>query len=132
MYDIDYDTSFLCTYNLIDEDDQSIICYQSQLLQAFKQTEYLDDKISVITSKIYDLLKDNKEIQEMLNILSKKLVLLQFFNSKNNELDNSFVFPMLFSFEYFHMFHKLLSNYIRNKSPEQNHFSQLKQLICDN
>jgi len=132
MDDIDYDISFICTYNLIEDDQESIICYQAQLLQALKQTVYDDDKISVITGKIYDLLKDNKEIQEILNILSEKLVIFQFFKSNNKELDNTFVFPMLFSFEYFHLFHKLLSNYISNKSLQENHFSQIKQLICDN
>jgi len=132
MDDIDYDNGFICTYNLIEDDQESIICYQAQLLQALKQTVYDDDKISVITGKIYDLLKDNKEIQEILNILSEKLVLFQFFKSNNKELDNTFVFPMLFSFEYFHLFHKLLSNYISNKSLQENHFSQIKQLICDN
>ena len=132
MDDIDYDNGFICTYNLIEDDQESIICYQAQLLQALKQTVYDDDKISVITGKIYDLLKDNEEIQEILNILSEKLVLFQFFKSNNKELDNTFVFPMLFSFEYFHLFHKLLSNYISNKSLQENHFSQIKQLICDN
>tara|TARA_B100000768_G_C11182698_1_gene333655 strand:+ start:152 stop:550 length:399 start_codon:yes stop_codon:yes gene_type:complete len=132
MDDIDYDNGFICTYNLIEDDQESIICYQAQLLQALKQTVYDDDKISVVTGKIYDLLKDNEEIQEILNILSEKLVLFQFFKSNNKELDNTFVFPMLFSFEYFHLFHKLLSNYISNKSLQENHFSQIKQLICDN
>lgn len=132
MDDIDYDNGFICTYNLIEDDQESIICYQAQLLQALKQPVYDDDKISVVTGKIYDLLKDNEEIQEILNILSEKLVLFQFFKSNNKELDNTFVFTMLFSFEYFHLFHKLLSNYISNKSLRENHFSQIKQLICDN
>ncbi|AET73033.1 hypothetical protein PGAG_00144 [Phaeocystis globosa virus 12T] len=132
MDNIDYDNGFICTYNLIEDDQESIICYQAQLLQALKQPVYDDDKISIITGKIYDLLKDNEEIQEILNILSEKLVLFQFFKSNNKELDNTFVFPMLFSFEYFHLFHKLLSNYISNKSLQENHFSQIKQLICDN
>jgi hypothetical protein len=132
MDEIDYDGSFICTYNLIDDEEGSIIYYQAQLLQALKQTEYDDDKISVITGKIYDLLKDNEEILEILEILSEKLVLFQFFKNNNKELDNSFVFPMLFSFEYFHLFHKLFSNYISNKSLKPNHFSQIKQLIIVN
>jgi hypothetical protein len=126
---IDYDCSFLCTYNLIDDVDCSVICYQEQLLQALKQTEYDDDKISVITGKIYDLLKYNEEILEILDILSEKLVLFQFFKNNNKELDNTFVFPMLFSYEYFHLFHELFSNYISNKFLKPNHFSKIKQLI---
>jgi hypothetical protein len=79
MNDIDYDVGFVCTYNLIDDEDQSNICYQAQLLQALKQVEYDDDKISVITGKIYDELKDNEEILEILDILSEKLIIFQFF-----------------------------------------------------
>tara|TARA_B110000444_G_scaffold255437_1_gene289828 strand:+ start:18022 stop:18420 length:399 start_codon:yes stop_codon:yes gene_type:complete len=130
MNDIDYDVGFVCTYNLIDDEDQSNICYQAQLLQALKQVEYDDDKISVITGKIYDELKDNEEILEILDILSEKLIIFQFFKHNNKELDNTFVFSMLFSFDYFHIFHKLFSSYIINKSLEKNHFSQIKQLIC--
>jgi hypothetical protein len=129
--DLDYDTSFMCTYTLFDDADDSNLCFQTQLLQAFKLTTYDDDKISVTRGKIYDILKDNEEIQEILEILSNTIFMFQYFKSNNKELDNTFVFPILFSYQYFHLFHKLLSNYISNKSLQKNHFSQIKQLICD-
>ena len=41
MDSLTYDLDFLCTYHLIENDDNlSSLCYQNQILQAFKLNNY--------------------------------------------------------------------------------------------
>ena len=41
-----YDTSFYCTYKLMDSDEDKNIMYQMQLLDSFGLKKYDDDKIN--------------------------------------------------------------------------------------
>ena len=132
MDTINYNYDILCTYHLIEDEEQSNICYRSQLLQVFKLNNYDDNKINSLISNLYNILKDNEEIKEIIDILSNKLVLFQFFRKNNQKIDNVLVFQMLFSYEYFHIFHKLFSKYNNDKSLDKLSFSQLKEFICVN
>tara|TARA_B100001741_G_C16499486_1_gene573929 strand:+ start:905 stop:1303 length:399 start_codon:yes stop_codon:yes gene_type:complete len=132
MDTINYNYDILCTYHLIEDEEQSNICYRSQLLQVFKLNNYDDNKINSLISNLYNILKDNEEIKEIIDILSNKLVLFQFFRKNNQKIDNVLVFQMLFSYEYFHIFHKLFSKYNTDKSLDKLSFSQLKEFISLN
>jgi len=132
MDTINYNYDILCTYHLIEDEEQSNICYRSQLLQVFKLNNYDDNKINYNIQKLYNILKDNEEIKEIIDILSNKLVLFQFFRKNNQKIDNVLVFQMLFSYEYFYLFHKLFSKYNTDKSLDKLSFSQLKEFICVN
>lgn len=132
MDTINYNYDILCTYHLIEDEEQSNICYRSQLLQVFKLNNYDDNKINSLISNLYNILKDNEEIKEIIDILSNKLVLFQFFRKNNQKIDNVLVFQMLFSYEYFHIFHKLFAKYNTDKSLNKSCFSELKQFICIN
>ena len=132
MDTINYNYDILCTYHLIEDEEQSNICYRSQLLQVFKLNNYDDNKINSLISNLYNILKDNEEIKEIIDILSNKLVLFQFFRKNNQKIDNVLVFQMLFSYEYFHIFHKLFAKYNTDKSLDKLSFSQLKEFISLN
>ena len=132
MDTINYNYDILCTYHLIEDEEQSNICYRSQLLQVFKLNNYDDNKINSLISDLYNILKDNEEIKEIIDILSNKLVLFQFFRKNNQKIDNVLVFQMLFAYEYFYLFHKLFSKYNTDKSLDKLSFSQLKEFICVN
>lgn len=132
MDSLTYDYDLLCTYHLIEDEEQSNICYRSQLLQVFKLNNFDSEQINYNIQKLYNILRDNEEILEILDILSNKLVLFQFFRKNNQKIDNVLVFQMLFSYEYFHIFHKLFSKYKTNKSLNKSSFSELKQFISLN
>ena len=71
--DLDFDTTFLCTYKLLEKDDLASECYQMQLLQAFMLTNYNDAIIQKKINNIYDFLRENEEFQNILSILSQKI-----------------------------------------------------------
>lgn len=128
-----YDYNLLCTYHLIENDTNlSTLCYQNQLLQVFKLINYDSQKIDNNIIKLFNILKDDKEIIEILEILSSKLNIFQFLKQNNQKLDNSFIFQMLFSYDYFYLFHNSFIHYKTNKSLNKSTFSELKQFISQN
>ena len=133
METLNYDYDFLCTYHLIENDDNlSSLCYQNQILQAFKLNNFENQNINYNIQKLYNVLRDNEEILEILDILSNKLQIFQFFKQNNQNLDNSLIFQMLFSYDYFYLFHNSLIHYKTNKSLNKSCFSELKQFISQN
>jgi hypothetical protein len=133
METLNYDYDFLCTYHLIENDDNlSSLCYQNQILQAFKLNNFDSQNINYNIQKLYNVLRDNEEILEILDILSNKLQIFQFLKQNNQKLDNSLIFQMLFSYDYFYLFHNSLIHYKTNKSLNKSCFSELKQFISQN
>ena len=133
MDSLTYDFDFLCTYHLIENDENlSSLCYQNQLLQVFKLNNYDSQKIDNNIIKLFNILRDDEEILEIIDILSNKLTIFQFLKQNNQKLDNSFIFQMLFSYDYFYLFHNSFIHYKTNKSLNKSSFSELKQFISQN
>ena len=131
MNTLDYD--FLCTYHLIENDDNlSSICYQTQLLQSLKLKNFDSQKIDDNILKVFNIMRDDEEIIEILDILSTRVPLLLYLKQNDQKLDNSFIFQMLFSYDYFYLFHNSLIHYKTNKSLNKSSFSELKQFISQN
>ena len=133
MDTLNYDYQFLCTYHLIENNDNlSSLCYQNQILQAFKLNNFDSQNINHNIQKLYYILRDNEEILEILDILSNKLQIIQFLKQNNEDIDKSLIFQMLFSYDYFYLFHNSLIHYKTNKSLNKSCFSELKQFISQN
>ena len=133
MDSLTYDYDLLCTYHLIENDENlSSLCYQNQLLQVFKLNNYDSQKIDNNIIKLFNILRDDEEILEIIDILSNKLTIFQFLKQNNQKLDNSFIFQMLFCYDYFYLFHNSFIHYKTNKSLNKSCFSELKQFISQN
>ena len=133
MDSLTYDFDFLCTYHLIENNENlSSLCYQNQLLQVFKLNNYDSQKIDNNIIKLFNILRDDEEILEIIEILSNKLTIFQFLKQNNQKLDNLFIFQMLFSYDYFYLFHNSFIHYKTNKSLNKSSFSELKQFISQN
>ena len=133
MDSLTYDYNLLCTYHLIENDENlSSLCYQNQLLQVFKLNNYDSQKIDNNIIKLFNILRDDEEILEIIDILSNKLTIFQFLKQNNQKLDNSFIFQMLFCYDYFYLFHNSFIHYKTNKSLNKSCFSELKQFISQN
>lgn len=136
--DLNYDNTFLCTYNYLKDYYSSLSCYQIQLLQAFNMKVYNDDILQKKLKIIYEILKNNREIENILDILSKKVYntnnILHLFSDKNHNIDNYFIFQLLFSQDYFYIFHNNFSKYISNTENYQNNlfFQELYNFILEN
>ena len=92
-----YNTEFVCTYKSF-EDDISDIGYHAQLLQAFNLSKYNPEQVISLTDELYDELRENKEIRDILNILSTKPQFAEIFANENT-LDNVFIFQLLLSYD---------------------------------
>lgn len=106
-----YNCDFLCTYHLFSDDQElSKLCYQEQLLQAFNLNKYDNEKINIMIEKIYNEISNIDDFNELLNRIRENLDDLQFSHifDKINEvtLHNPLSYYLLFSYEYFYIFHK--------------------------
>lgn len=101
-----YNTTFICTYNLINNTDNrndndnelDNELYRSQLLQAFNLTEWDTKKID----KLFDYI--NKKI---LNDDKGKLI-IEKMKQKSILPIGDMELILLFSYDYFHLFHNCL------------------------
>jgi len=132
---INYNSEFLCTYKSMDEEYYQNLCYQIQILQALNISKYDDTIVSNHIEKIYYFLQNYYEIDIILLALKEKYKnsSISFFIENNN----SALFQMLFSYEYFDIFHKCLSQYLRDKKLEKEldtnkkYFNELKILLIE-
>ena len=93
---INYNVDFVCTYQLIDDDnDDAEILYQTQLLQAFNLERFDDNQINTIKDKIYKKFRTNELILKLMT---------QYNSFENTEIQ----FRLCFSFGTFHVIHRLL------------------------
>ena len=134
---INYNSEFLCTYKSLDLDEEYYkkLCYQIQMLQALNINKYDEFIIPNHIEKIYYFLQNYYEIDIILLTLKEKYKnsSISFFIENNN----SALFQLLFSYDYFDCFHKCLSQYlITNKQDsgsnnDTKYFSELKNIIVE-
>jgi hypothetical protein len=98
-----YNTEFLCTYKLHDDDDHQDTLYRHEYLYAFGLKEYDSDKIMKTLEYIYNKLEDNVDFIEILESH------YHFKSDSNNNKNHELVLPFLFSFHTFHLFHNCLT-----------------------
>ena len=100
-----YNTTFLCTYKLHDDEDDQDTIYRHEYLYAFGLKEYDSDSIMVTLENLYEKLKDNKDFIE---ITESHYI----FNNQNN--NHELILQFLFSFHTFDIFHKCLVYLLRD------------------
>ena len=128
---INYDCEFLCTYKLHSDDDDRNLCYQLQLLQALKITNYDSMILATHIDKIGFFLQNNTELEAVLILLKEK------YKDTNIAfmIDANALFQLLFSYDYFDVFHKCLCKYISEKKQKnenelaKTYFDELKNII---
>ena len=120
-----YNTTFLCTYKLHDDEEDQDTLYRHEYLYAFGLKEYDSDTIVRTIDNIYQKIKDNKdyiEIAESHYHFRKDI--------KNHEL----MIQFLFSFHTFDLFHACLVYLIRDDISDMtlyDIFIKNKKLLID-
>jgi hypothetical protein len=121
-----YNTTFLCTYKLHDDEDDQDTLYRHEYLYAFGLKEYDSDVIVETLDNIYQKLKDNKdfiEIAESHYHFSRE--------NKNHEI----VLQFIFSFHTFDLFHACLTYLLRDDNSDTilgDDFIKNKKILIDN
>jgi hypothetical protein len=103
-----YHADFICTYKLMDDDDDRNFMYQIQLLQAFGMQNFDENEMSERTLQLYGKLKNCNEIEEILEEGVKA--------NPQMKMTNVIMFMCLFSYQFFDLFHKCLIEYFTTGS----------------
>lgn len=103
-----YHADFICTYKLMDNDDDRNDLYQIQLLQAFGMCNFDENEMSEKTLQLYHQVKDLVEVKEILEEGLKA--------NPQIHLCNVLMFMCLFSYQFFDLFHKCLIDYFTTGS----------------
>jgi len=103
-----YHADFICTYKLMDNDDDRNFMYQIQILQAFGLRNFNEGEMSEKVLQLYNELKDCNKIQEILEEGVKA--------NPQMKMTNEIMFMCLFSYQFFDLFHKCLIDYFTTGS----------------
>jgi hypothetical protein len=136
MNNMNYNSELILTYKMFKKEEDCNLCYQIQLLQAFNMLKYDDFILQKNIETIYELLKNDTNIKEILLIISEKMKTYIFFSSIENN-NKIVIFQLLFSYNYFETFHKCFINYIndfKNDTLNKNndYFEELKTFVNNN
>lgn len=123
-----YQTDFICTYKLMDEEFTDDL-YQIQLLQAFNLDKWDDALINNLCYELYivlmkpetifrDIIEKGKQNRDIKNIYDS---IIQDTgdngddeHTKGEDDHDSIIFALLFTYDYFDLFHKCICEYFRN------------------
>ena len=126
-----YNTKYICTYNnedifnendKITESDKDFVrdaIYRQDILNIFQLEEFEIDNINDNLKELYGKIKDNKEI----DILLKKFAAIYLSE------DPEFGLLLLFSFDFLHLFHPFISEYLENRDISEEKYNKLINLL---
>ena len=110
-----YNTEYECTYYKHNTDEeQQLELYQNDLLIVLNESESnttVMDKIS----NLYDKLKDIEDFKKLFELMHKNLekTITMFVTEEQADLECSLI--MLFSYEYFHLFHEVARRFLKEE-----------------
>ena len=127
-----YQTDFICTYKMMDDQEAQDQLYRIQLQQAFNLEQWDDAEINSILEELLPILlsssidfkkifikaKENKNIVEVLTNTG-------LLDKDNENSNDDIIFKMLFTYDYFDLIHWCLCNYLRNGHVKQLHLDNL-------
>ena len=117
-----YSADFICTYKLMDDDDDRNLMYQIQLLQAFGMRKFDENEINEKTLQLYHKLIDCNEVKEILEEGVKA--------NPQMEMTHVIMFMCLFSYQFFDLFHKCLIDYFTTGSIlEESKHEMIREIV---
>jgi hypothetical protein len=116
-YYLMYQTDFICTYKLMDDEFTDDL-YQIQILQAFNLEKWDDNVINNLCFELYTkLTKSDNIFRDIIERAKKNIDITNIYDSiidKDDEDDDRIIFALLFTYDYFDLFHKCICEYMRN------------------
>lgn len=118
-----FNTSIVCTYNLLEDNDESDLCYKIQYLDIFGLKDYDGDIINKVIQDLENKYKDNEYIKRLIDTKTAQEKQIAMFSEEN--LD----FVLCFQYEKFHIIHYLLSCLINNNKIDDKKFENMLKKI---
>ena len=110
-----YQSDFICTYKMMDEEEEQKILYQVQLLQAFDVIKWNDDIIRERIASVYETMKISQEFRALILYAKVKLSTMEIKDMlclDDVEIDDFIIFQLLFQYDYFDRMHTCISEYL--------------------
>ena len=128
-----YQTDFVCTYHLMDDDNDKDQLYRIQLLQAFNNRIWDDVIINNMISLLFNKISNSNSIQEILikakqnsdiNQLIDLVLLGTDIITNSNDID-ILTFTLLFKFDHFYLLHRCICDQLINNDIDSVHLNNL-------
>ena len=123
-----YDSEFLCTYKMMDNEEDQEQLYKIQLLQAFGLDNWDDKIINDSMLELFNLMKVDNNLEKILLRISKVESLQHIISMSNEYIDREYanasanddsdsdknlvLFSLLFQYEHFDLFHRCIYDFI--------------------
>lgn len=118
-----FNTSIVCTYNLLEDSEESDLCYKIQYLDIFGLKDYDGDIINKVIQDLENKYTDNEYIKRLIEIKTAQEKQVAMFSEEN--LD----FVLCFQYEKFYIIHYLLSCLINNNKVDDEKFKNMLKKI---
>ena len=104
-----YIYDFICTYKMMDDDDDRNDLYRIQILQAFGLKCYDDAVLNNKIAELYFHMKEKEKEKECSPL--KEIIEESYKVNQHICVCDMLVFTFLFSYDYFDLFHKCLIDF---------------------
>ncbi len=104
-----YICDFICTYKMMDNDDDRNDLYRIQILQAFGLHCYDDASLNKKIEELYYHMKEKEKEKECAQL--KEIIEESYKVNQHICVCDMLVFTFLFSYDYFDLFHKCLIDF---------------------
>jgi len=126
-----YQFDFICTYKLMESDEDQENLYRFQLLQAFDLEEWSDDIFNATINEIYALFLKSDDFAQILEktraneCIDKFILKFNEDNSKNEIISDELYFSALFNYHTFDLFHRCIVDLYTENKIKPNHLNKL-------
>ncbi len=119
-----YNIEFICTYQEIDDEEDSDDLYRIQFMQAFNQQKWEDNDINHIVENLYETIGKTHEISVCLEKIIADKDLGQILNYvEANKYGTAFQF--LFGYKYFSQMHRCICDFLTTGKIEKSSYENL-------
>ena len=123
-----YQSDFICTYKLMDEEFTDDL-YKIQILQAFNLEKWDDNVVNSLCFELYTLLtKSDIIFRDIIEKAKKNINIKNIYDIVIEDYtgdDDKIIFALLFTYDYFDLFHKCIGEYLRNGKVSLNSLENL-------
>lgn len=123
-----YCSNFDCTYFDIEESEGDTQ-YRKELLTAFNLKQYDDDVFKANVDNIFNLIFKIHNTQENLNNIQKIFEIVRKRNPWPIELSDNMCITMLFSYDYFFLFHECIKAFLKTNKIENEIVDKFNELF---
>tara|TARA_B100001093_G_scaffold495087_1_gene539167 strand:+ start:501 stop:848 length:348 start_codon:yes stop_codon:yes gene_type:complete len=104
--------------------------YRKDLLTAFNLKQYDDELVKDIVNKIYDLIFKTHNTSENINNIHEIIKIVRKRNTWPIELDDHMCITMLFSYDYFFLFHECVKAFLKTNKIEDEIVDKFNELFA--